>query len=70
MSNLSDLTKRFGGSLTQKVKLSHYSWFNLGGDAEFFFKPKNKTELLQFLKEAKKNNIKTTFFRSWIKYIV
>ena len=61
MSNLSDLTKRFGGSLTQKVKLSHYSWFNLGGDAEFFFKPKNKTELLQFLKEAKKNNIKTTF---------
>ena len=61
MSNLSDLTKRFGGSLTQKVKLSNYSWFNLGGDAEFFFKPKNKTELLQFLKEAKKNNIKTTF---------
>ena len=61
MINLSDFTKRFGGSLTQKVKLSKYSWFNLGGDAEFFFRPKDKTELLQFLKEAKKNNIKTTF---------
>ena len=61
MSNLFDFTKRFGESLSQKVKLSNYSWFNLGGNAEFFFKPKDKTELLEFFKEAKKNNIKTTF---------
>ena len=61
MSNLIDFTKRFGESLSQKVKLSNYSWFNLGGNAEFFFKPKDKTELLEFLKEAKKNDIKTTF---------
>jgi len=61
MSNLIDFTKRFGGSLSQKVKLSNYSWFNLGGNAEFFFKPKDKTELLEFFKEAKKNDIKTTF---------
>ena len=61
MSNLIDFTKRFGESLSQKVKLSNYSWFNLGGNAEFFFKPKDKTELLEFLKEANKNDIKTTF---------
>jgi len=61
MSNLVDFTKRFGESLSLKVKLSNYSWFNLGGNAEFFFKPKDKTELLEFLKEVKKNDIKTTF---------
>ena len=61
MNNLIDFTKRFGESLSQKVKLSNYSWFNLGGNAEFFFKPKDKTELLEFFKEAKKNDIKTTF---------
>ena len=61
MSNLIDFTKRFGESLSQKVKLSDYSWFNLGGNAEFFFKPKDKKELIEFFKEAKKNDIKTTF---------
>jgi len=61
MSNLIDFTKRFGESLSQKVKLSNYSWFNLGGNAEFFFKPKDKKELLEFFKEAKKNDIKSTF---------
>ncbi len=61
MSNLIDFTKKFGESLSQKVKLSNYSWFNLGGNAEFFFKPKNKKELLEFFKEAKKNDIKTIF---------
>ena len=61
MNNLIDFTKKFGESLSQKVKLSNYSWFNLGGNAEFFFKPKDKTELLEFFKESKKNDIKTTF---------
>ena len=61
MNNLIDFKKRFEESLSQKVKLSKYSWFNLGGNAEFFFKPKDKKELLEFFKEAEKNNIKTTF---------
>ncbi len=61
MSNLINFTKKFGESLSQKVKLSNYSWFNLGGNAEFFFKPKDKTELLEFFKEVKKIDIKTTF---------
>ena len=37
MNNLIDFTKRFDENLSQKVKLSKYSWFNLGGNAEFFF---------------------------------
>ena len=61
MNNSIDFAKMFGESLSQKVKLSNYSWFNLGGNAEFFFKPKDKKELLEFFKEAKKNDIKTTF---------
>jgi len=61
MSNLIDFTKRFGESLSRKVKLSNYSWFNLGGNAEFFFKPKDESELLEFFNETKKNDIKTTF---------
>ena len=61
MNNLIDFTKKFGESLSLKVKLSNYSWFNLGGNAEFFFKPKDKAELIEFFKEAKKNDIKTTF---------
>jgi UDP-N-acetylmuramate dehydrogenase len=61
MSNLINFTKRFCDSLSQEVKLSNYSWFNLGGNAEFFFKPKDKTELLEFFKEVKKYDIRTTF---------
>ena len=61
MNNLNNFTKKFGSSLTQKVKLSNYSWFNLGGNAEYFFKPNDKKQLLQFLLEANKNNLKTTF---------
>ena len=32
----------------------------MGGNAEFFFKPNDKNQLLEFLEEAKKNNLKTT----------
>ena len=52
--------KKFEKNFTKNVKLSNYSWFNLGGNAEFFFKPHNKNQLLDFFKESKKNNIKTT----------
>ena len=51
---------KFGNNFNQNVNLSNYSWFNLGGNAEFFFKPDNKNQLLEFLVEAKKNNLKTT----------
>ena len=69
MSNLIDFTKRFGESLSQKVKLSNYSWFNLGGNAEFFFKPKDKKELLnEYIKHLK--IINPEFNENWIKNYV
>ena len=36
--------KKFKDDLTSDVNLSNYSWFNLGGPAEYLFKPKNKEE--------------------------
>ena len=52
--------KKFEGSLSKNVNLSNYSWFNLGGAAEFLFKPENKNQLIEFLKEIKNENIKIT----------
>ena len=52
--------RKFKTSLSQNVNLSNYSWFNLGGNAEFFFKPTDKSQLIEFLIDAKKNNLKTT----------
>ena len=47
-------------NLNKNVNLSNYSWFNLGGNAEYFYKAKDKNQLKEFLKEVKKNNLKTT----------
>ena len=55
-----DIIKKFEGSLSENVKLSNFSWFNLGGNAEYFFKAKNKDQLIAFLKEAKKIKSKIT----------
>ena len=55
-----NFTEKFGVNFSQNVNLSNYSWFNLGGNAEFFFKPTDKNQLIEFLIEAKKNNLQTT----------
>ena len=60
MTTNQKFTKKFSNSITHNIKLSNYSWFNLGGPAEYLFKPKNKEELIEFLKENKKNNYKIT----------
>ena len=52
--------KKFNNSITSNIDLSNYSWFNLGGPAEYLFKPKNKSQLMQFLKDNKKNKLKIT----------
>ena len=52
--------KKFNNSITNNIDLSNYSWFNLGGPAEYLFKPKNKSQLMQFLKDNKKNKLKIT----------
>ena len=54
MSLSQNLIKKFSNSISNNIKLSNYSWFNLGGPAEYFFKPKNKDQLIEFLKEKKK----------------
>ena len=46
--------EKFGKNLSQNVKLSNYSWFNLGGEAEFFYKAESIAELIEFLKKLKK----------------
>ena len=38
--------------------MSKYSWFNLGGPAEYLFKPDNKQQLIEFLRENKIHKLK------------
>ena len=52
--------KQFKGNLDENVKLSNYSWFNLGGKAEYFYKAKNINQLKDLLKNANRKNLKTT----------
>ena len=60
MSIYLNFTKRFGDNFHKNVSLSNYSWFNLGGNAEYFYKAKNKNQLKDFLAEAKNVSLKTT----------
>ena len=52
--------KKFEKCLNENVKLSSYSWFNLGGNADYLFKPRDINHLKEFLKEANKKNLKIT----------
>ena len=52
------LQKKFGKSLIIKEDLSKYSWFNLGGPADIFFRPENKDQLIKFLSEIREDNRK------------
>ena len=44
------LHKKFGRNIKDNEILSKYSWFNLGGPAEIFFKTENKSQLIEFIK--------------------
>ena len=46
---LKKFEKKFGKKIIFNEVLSKYSWFNLGGPAEIFFKPDNIDELKEFL---------------------
>ena len=52
--------KKFKNRLEKDVNLANYSWFNLGGNAEYFFKAEDKDQLKEFLKYARKHNLKIT----------
>ncbi len=60
MSTNQETIKRFSNNIFNNVKLSNYSWFNLGGPAEYFFKPEDKKQLIEFLKSNKKSRLKLT----------
>ena len=55
-----ELIKKFSKNISNNIKLSNYSWFNLGGPAEYFYKPENKEQLIEFLRENKKNKLHVT----------
>ena len=55
--DIQSLQKQFGKNLILNENLSKYSWFNLGGPAEIFFRPDNKEQLINFLIEVKKRNL-------------
>ncbi len=55
---ISNLKRKFGKNIIKNEILSKYSWFNLGGPAEIFFRPENKDQLKAFLNETFKQNFK------------
>ena len=55
-----ELIKKFERNISNNIKLSKYSWFNLGGPAEYLFRPLNKKQLIEFLKDNQKNKLKIT----------
>ena len=58
-SNFQELIEKYKYDIKFDEIMSKYSWFNLGGPAETFYKPKDKNELIKFLKFTKnfKNKI-------------
>ena len=60
MSSHQELLKKFNNKISNNVSLANYSWFNLGGPAEYFFKPENKNQLIEFLEYNRKNKLKVT----------
>ncbi len=54
--NKNQLLEKYGKSLLVNENLSKYSWFKLGGPAELFFRPKDREQLINFLKEVRIEN--------------
>lgn len=52
------LQDKYGKNLFLSESLAKYNWFNLGGEAEIFFKPENIEQLSEFLKDIYKDNVK------------
>tara|TARA_Y100001970_G_scaffold195165_1_gene237222 strand:+ start:2266 stop:3198 length:933 start_codon:yes stop_codon:yes gene_type:complete len=55
-----ELKKLYGDNIYKNETLSKYSWFNLGGPSEIFFRPNSVAQLSSFLQEIKKTKKKTT----------
>ena len=53
--NTDHLQKKYGKNLILSENLSKYSWFNLGGPADIFFRPKDIDQLKEFINEIRKD---------------
>ena len=51
--DIKDLKTKFGKQILIDEKLSNYSWFNLGGPADFFFKPNSVKDIIFFFEKLK-----------------
>ena len=49
---------KFGKNFSENVNLSNYSWFNLGGSAQYFFKANDKNQLQNVLVWLKGSGLK------------
>ena len=56
-SETTNLQKKFGKNLIINENLSKYSWFNLGGPADIFFRPESKSQLTDFLNTIRKKKL-------------
>jgi UDP-N-acetylmuramate dehydrogenase len=52
-----EIELKYGKKILFNEKLSNYSWFNLGGPSEVFFKPSNIEDIIFFLKKVKPKKI-------------
>ena len=50
------ILKKFGKNIIQNENLSKYSWFNLWWSSRIIFRPENKEQLKNFLKEVSKQD--------------
>ena len=48
---------KYGKKILYNEKLDNYSWFNLGGPSEVFFKPHNIEDIIFFLKTVNPKKI-------------
>ena len=52
-----EIELKYGKKILFNEKLANYSWFNLGGPSQVFFKPTSKEDIIFFLKKVKPEKI-------------
>jgi len=50
LKDIEDFKNKFNADLFFNIDIKKFNWFNIGGKSKIFFKPKNLSELKEFLK--------------------
>ena len=50
LKDIEDFKNKFDADIFFNIDIKKFNWFNIGGKSKIFFKPKNLTELKEFLK--------------------